>query len=159
LDADVATRWERVDERVLRWVSGIPSSLQPIVYSFEEREPVPDEDLTGLNSREVNDSLHRLLSHRLIYGRPRPGMQHTTWARLRITAYGLRVLGEWPDLDLVASAAALHHILRHLGEEAPEESKGPLVRAAGVVGRTADEIVRGTATDIARTIGKEVAGE
>jgi hypothetical protein len=154
-----ATLWERVDERVLRWVFSLAPTLEHMLYTLQEREPIPDDDIPGLDSREINESLHRLASHGLIDGKPQSTSHDTSWSHLRITAQGLRVLGEWPDLDLVASAATFHHVLRKLAEDAPDEEKSALVRAAGSVGRTADAVVQGTVTNIAGSLGKEATGE
>jgi hypothetical protein len=84
-------------------------------------------------------------------------MGNSTWSRLRVTAAGLIVLGEWPDLDRVATASSLHELLRALSEDAPEE-RSALRRTAGSVARTADEVLRGTAADIAGAAGEEAAG-
>lgn len=151
------TKWERVDEPVLRWIATLPPSLGMKSYHLELREPEPFAELPGLSSRDVHESLLRLRSHRLIDGRESGAMRNSTWSMLRPTASGLIVLGEWPDLDRVATAASLHRLLRALGEEAPDEERGALVQAAGVVSRTADAVLRGTATDIAGTIGREAA--
>jgi hypothetical protein len=147
-----------VDQPVLRWVFGLPSTLEHILYTLHEREPVPDDEIPGLDSREINESLHRLASHGLIDGRSAQTSHDTSWSQLRITAQGLRLLGEWPDLDLVASAATFHHVLRRLAEDAPDEEKSALVRAAGSISRTADAVVQGTVNSIAGSLGKE-AGE
>lgn len=75
-----------------------------------------------------------------------------------MTAFGWIVLGEWPDLDRIATAASIHRLLRALSDEAPEQERDALRRAAGVVARTADEVVRGTTADVARTLGREAVG-
>jgi hypothetical protein len=125
-------------------------------HELNLREPAPSA-VEGLDSREVHEGLHRLYSHDLIDGDEDIATQSVLWSKLRVTASGWIVLGEWPDLDRVATAASVHRLLRALAEEAPEAERSALVRAAGVVSRTADEVVRGTAADIARTIGREVA--
>jgi hypothetical protein len=153
------TLWDRVDEPVLRWVASLPPTLAPdrSLLELEIRDPEPFEPNPNLNSAEVHESLKRLVSHGLVDGKATDFMQSTTWSRLRVTAFGLIVLGEWPDLDRVATAAALHRLLRALADNAPEEDRSALRRAAGVIGRTGDEIVRGTAADIAGTLGREAA--
>ena len=152
--------WSQVDERVFEWVAGLPSSLEGNAYTLEEREPKADDDIPGLDSRQINESLHRLLSYGLIDGHHHSeGMRHTTWVRLRLTGKGLRLLGEWPDLDLVASAAGMHNVLRRLAADAPEAERTPLVRAAGVLGRTVDAVVRGAVADVAGSTGKGVIGD
>ncbi len=151
------TLWERIDEPVLRWVATLPPSLEMKLYEFKVSEPEPFAAIDGLQSDEVHMSLHRLLSHGLIDGDPAPPANQAIWGKLRVTAFGWIVLGEWPDLDRVATAASVTSLLRALGDQAPEMERGALLRAAGVISRTADEVVRGTAVDIARTIGREVA--
>jgi hypothetical protein len=150
--------WERVDEPVLRWVASLPPSLNADVYDLELREPEPFDPIRGLDSREVDESLRRLLSHGLIDGRAADAFQTTMWSSLRLTAYGLVILGEWPDLDRVATAAALHRILSALADDANEDSSAALRRAAGVISRTSDDVLRSTATELAHDLGKEIAG-
>jgi hypothetical protein len=156
--AGEATLWERVDEPVLRWVFSLPPSLVAELENLEEREPVPFPHIPGLHSLEVNESLYRLVSFGLVDGLDARAMANTTWSLLRVTARGLVALGEWPDLDRVVSAASLTTFLRRLAEEAPEDHRGALERTAGVLSRTADDVLKSTATDLAKTIGKEAAG-
>jgi hypothetical protein len=124
---------------------------------FEIATPEPFEPIPGLTSRNVHESLQRLVSHGLVAGSEGPPMQSVDWSKLRVTAFGWIVLGEWPDLDRVATAASVERLLRALADEAPEIERSALRRAAGVLSRTADEVVRGTATDVAGTIGREAA--
>lgn len=152
-----ATLWERTDEPVLRWVAALPSSLAMEIHLLERAEPQQVEGLPGLTSREVHESLQRLASYGLIDGDEGPPVASVTWSKLRVTAFGWIVLGEWPDLDRVASAASLRGLLLALADNAPEEERGPLRRAAGIVSRTTDDVVRSTAADIARTLGREAA--
>lgn len=153
-----ATLWERVDEPVLRWVATLPSSLAMEIRAFGVATPEPFDPIPGLNSRDVHQSLQRLRSHRLVDGIEGPAVQSVTWTKLRVAAFGWIVLGEWPDLDRVATAASVHGLLRALADDAPEQVRSALVRAAGVVSRTADEVVRGTAANVAGTVGGDVAG-
>lgn len=152
------TLWERIDEPVLRWVASLPSPFDIGILKLATREPEPFEDVPGIDTFEAHESLMRLSSHGLVDGDQSGTIGYRLWGKLRITAQGLIVLGEWPDLDRVATAAALHRLLRAMSDEAPEEARSVLRRAAGVVARTADDVVRGTAVDVARTLGREVAG-
>jgi hypothetical protein len=154
-DDRTATVWERVDEPLLRWVASLPPSLVAELVNLEERQPEPFPHVEGLDSRETNDGLYRLVSAGLIDGLDARSMASTTWSRLRVTARGLIVLGEWPDLDRVISAASPTTLLRRLAEEAPEEHKSALERTAGVLSRTADDALKGTAAEIAKTLTKE----
>jgi hypothetical protein len=114
--------------------------------------------VAGLSNLDVQQSLTRLRSHGLIDGNEFAAMQNSTWSSLRVTAAGLIVLGEWPDLDRVASAASLHRLLRALSDDAPETERTALRQAAGVVARYGDEVLRGTAADVAGAAGAEAAG-
>ena len=104
------------------------------LLDLELRDPEPFEGIPGLTSRDVEESLLRLLSDGLIDGMESAAFGNSTWSRLRVTARGLIVMGEWPDLDRVATAASLHRLLRALSEDAPEDDQTALRRAAGVVG-------------------------
>lgn len=59
------------------------------------------------------------------------------------------------DIDTVATAASVHGILRRLSDEAGPKERDALRRAAGLAGRTADEVVRGTAIELARSAARE----
>lgn len=151
------TLWDRVDEPVLRWVASLAPTLAFESWEIKERDSEPFRPIKGLRSDEVQQALERLVSHGLIDGQAARSMRDTTWSRLRVTARGWIVLGKWPDLDRVASAAGLHRLLTALADEAPEEDRTAVRRAAGVIGRTADEVVRGTAADLANELGRETA--
>lgn len=127
------------------------------IHELAFAQPTPFEEIPGLSSRDVHESLKRLVTHGFVAGSSDVPIESATWWKLRVTASGWIMLGEWPDLDRVASAASIHGLLDALADEAPEEKRGALKRAAGVISRTADEVVRGTAADIARTIGREAA--
>lgn len=152
------TVWDRVDEPILSWVASLGSVMDstPTQVHLELHERF--RDVADLTSRDVQRSLLRLRSHGLIDGTESAAMGNSTWSRLRVTAAGLIVLGEWPDLDRVATASSLHELLRALSEDAPEEERSALRRTAGSVARTADEVLRGTAADIAGAVGEEAAG-
>jgi len=150
--------WERIDEPVLRWVATLPPSLGMDFYELDLREPQPFEAIPDLDSKEVHDSLRRLTSYGLVASSLSLAGHDALWKAPRVTSSGWIVLGEWPDLDRVATAASLHQLLRALADNAPKEERGALLRAAGVVSHTADDVLRATATDVAKTFGKEAAG-
>jgi hypothetical protein len=153
------TLWDRVDEPILAWVASLGSAMDVgTQLNLELREPEPSEDVPRLTSRDVQESLLRLRSHGLIDGREAAAFGNSTWTSLRVTAAGLIVMGQWPDLDRVATAASLHRLLRALSDAAPTEDQTALRRAAGVVGRTADDVLRSTAADVAGSLGEEAAG-
>jgi hypothetical protein len=151
-----ATLWGTIDEPVLRWVASLPPSLEVEIQTLQVREPEPFPHVAGLDSRGAHESLLRLRSHALIDGNDHGTTHYVAWSRLRVTADGWKVLGEWPDLDRVATAASIHGLLRILADEAPDEERDALLRAAGVAARTADAVLRDTVTDVAKTVGEDV---
>src|SRR5687767_7021575 len=127
------TLWERVDERVLRWVAARPPTLTSSeILDFPTNPPQPFALIPELNTDEVGASLRRLHAAGFIGGKN----DYESWHDLRLGPRGLVYLGEWPDLELVASALTLHRLMRAVADEAPAEEKDALTRAAGVVGRT-----------------------
>jgi hypothetical protein len=149
-----ASEWERVDERVLHWVATLPPSRSSrVIYDFRSNseEPGPIE---GLTPPEIDRSLRRLHQERFVNGQCDPLGR---WWRLRLGPVGLVYLGEWPDVELVTSAAMIHRVLRAIAEIAPAGEKDAVTRAAGVVGRTVDGVVRDTLGEIAHDVGSELA--
>jgi hypothetical protein len=153
------TLWDRVDGPILGWVASLGSVLQSDNrVDLELREPERFEPVPSLTSRDVQQSLRRLDSYGLIEAIESAAFGNSSWSRLRVTARGLIVLGEWPDLDRVANAASLHRLLRALSDDAPDADRPALRRAAGVVARYSDEVLRGTAADLAGAAGEKAAG-
>lgn len=152
--AENETMWQRVDERVLRWVAALPPAFSnQEIYDFPAHPPVPFAALPGLDTAEVGASLRRLADAGFIAGHA----DYESWWDLRFAPRGLVYLGEWPDLELVASAATLHRVLRAVAAEAPAQERDALVRSAGVVGRTVDAVVRDTLGEVAHAGGAETA--
>src|SRR5699024_6144258 len=114
--------------------------------------------VADLDSRSAHASLLRLRSYALVDGHDSATTHYVVWSRLRVTADGWRVLGDWPDLDRVASAATIHRLLQTLADDAPEPEREALIRASGVAARTGDEVLRDTIADVAKSIGEEAAG-
>src|SRR4051812_32993505 len=122
--------WSDVDEPVLRWVGSLDSTFlpQPIGFRLGLRDGIedPSEEVPSLSSELVDESLRRLLDHGLISGRRKEAIGFADWARLRITGQGRQVLGDWPDLDRVASVEGMQLLLDALADEA----KDPPTRTA-----------------------------
>lgn len=145
------TVWERVDERVLTWVATLPPAfMSDEIVDFPTRPPEPFEPIAGLNTQEVGEALLRLYDAGFVGGK----CDYDSWYELRLAPKGLIYLGEWPDLELAASALTLHHLLRAVAEQAPAEEQDAIVRAAGVIGRTMDGVLRDTLTDVAHAGGE-----
>jgi hypothetical protein len=112
------------------------------LHKLQIRKPEPFPHVDGIDSRQAHESLLRLLSAELIGSDHSPTTHYESWFKLCVTARGWIVLGEWPDLDRVATAVSIHSLLRALAEDAPEEERPALLRAAGIASRTIARIGR-----------------
>jgi hypothetical protein len=146
------TTWSEIDEPVLHWLlardedEGWTGRLQLPLRPQPEPRP---EIGPALDSRQVDEGLHRLLDHGLIDGE-RTDAGYARWTRLRLRARGLILLGEWPDLDSVASFNGLQALVAILAEQATNyEDQSALRRTAGAIGRLGEGIVESTITSVA----------
>jgi hypothetical protein len=98
----------------------------------------------------VAEALRRLQEHGLIVSNgPLSSNTYDEWRRLRPSADGLRVLGEWPPAQGATVNVALSRILRMLADSdvVPAEDKTAARRAAGTIASTAGEVVMDVVTD------------
>lgn len=147
--------WERVDGRVLRWVASLPPSFTTNeIIELPVHPPIPFDEIPGLDTGEVAAGLRRLVDAGFVAGRGE--QMDMLWWDLRLAPRGLVYLGEWPDLELVASAATLHRLLRAVAAEAPRDERDALVRSAGVLGRTVDAVIRDTLSEVAHATGEDI---
>jgi hypothetical protein len=150
--------WDEVDDRVLRWL--LDQDANPDWAGRTDNltfrpspEPLAAFD-SELDARQVDEALTRLSGHGLMAGERTLTTHYTRWSQLRLTARGLVLLGEWPDLDRVASAQGLTVLLAELAEEAGDaDDKKALRRAAGAVSRLGEGIVSSTV----ESLGTELA--
>ena len=141
--------WDEIDEVVLRWLlaqdsnpkwRGITGSL-PLNPAPKPAPRFGDE----LDTRQVDEALTRLSGYGLVDGKREATMSDVTWTHLRLTARGLIVLGEWPDLDRVTGAHGLVVLLAELADERVERGDQVALRkAAGTVQRLGEDIVSST---------------
>ena len=151
------TTWETTDEPVLQWVFSLPPVIgrdRPNggLYEFQKLQSEPCPDIGDHESRDVADALDRLYSHGLIAGNCDDLGRESLWWNLRVSALGLRLLGEWPDYDQLATATGIRSVLLHLAKQAPEEEAGVLKKAAGVVGRAGDDAVGELVAEAAKDV-------
>lgn len=145
------TTWETIDEPVLRWVAALPGPLvHHDIHEFNRSDPEPFDPIPKLDSAQVASGLLRLSSSGLIGGRfDDLGSTVMCW-HLYVAPRGLQVLGEWPDLDAVASAVGMRRLLLALAEQASDSTEqGALKGAAGLVGRTTTEVIRDAIGELA----------
>jgi hypothetical protein len=152
--------WDEVDDRVLRWL--LDRDADPEWGGRTDNllfRPAPEPQATfenDLDARQVDEALSRLHGHGLIAGVRGATTHYEYWSQLRLTAQGLILLGEWPDLDRVASAQGLTVLLAELADEASEEDdKKALRQTAGAIGRLGEGIVSSTVA----SVGKELASK
>lgn len=150
--------WDEIDDRVLRWVldRDADSDWQGRTENLVFRpEPESQAAFRGdLDARQVDEALTRLYGHGLIAGDRGATAHYAYWSQLRLTAHGLILLGEWPDLDRVASAEGLAVPLTELADEASNaEDTKALRQTAGAIGRLGEGIVNSTVA----SVGKELA--
>jgi hypothetical protein len=106
-----------------------------------ESEDCADELELSLGSRQVHEALTRLCDYGLIAGKVHL-TECAVWSHLRLTADGLILLGEWPDLDRVASFEGLQALLVKLAAGVEEKDERSAVRhAAGAIGRLGKGVV------------------
>ena len=150
--------WTDIDERVLRWLLDQDSNpnwdgrSKLVVHG--ELQPFPDFN-GELDSRQVDEALRRLRAHGLIAGERSGTVMVGFWSGLRLTSGGLILVGEWPDLDRVASIQGLQVVIARLAEQAEDASdSAALRRTAGAIGRLSEGLVNATL----ESLGEELAG-
>lgn len=138
--------WDDIDEPVLRWVSCLPPILdQDRTYDFAVHDALESQDVPGLRSDDVHNSLGRLRDYGLIKAECTEDNSGAKWYSLRVTADGLVVLGQWPDIDRVTSVTGLQFLLQQFADAADDnEERSALRRAMGAVGRLGGDIVKST---------------
>lgn len=153
--------WSDIDQPVLAWLHAEPSSYIPEAWRLKlglRRCVEPSEEVEGLSTEQVDQSLLRLQGHGLIDGERLETVGYAYWSRLRVTGFGLHVLSEWPDLDQLASAAGLKLLLQELANAAPDpEDQGALRRLLGLAGEVGDGVVTSTFNAAAGQAGSELA--
>lgn len=143
----VSLTFEQLEQPVLRWVleQGNADTGELLFGSAEPFAGIPE-----LTQSQVADAIRRLEQHGLVAGAgPVMTNVYTRWERLRPTADGLRVLGEWPPAEGAAVNVALARILRGLAdvEGLSEDERSAAKRAAGSLSQMAGEVVMDVAKD------------
>lgn len=155
--------WAKSDEPVLRWLRDQGSSFLPETWHLQlglRRSVEPSEEVPGLDSEEVDRALTRLFEHGLVDGRRQESIGFASWSGLRVTARGLQVLGEWPDLDQLTSAVGIKMLLGELAESASDsDDQGALRRMVGVIGEVGEGVALSTLNKAAGDFGSELGGD
>jgi hypothetical protein len=151
--------WAGIDQRVLRWVleqSDAPEWRSRIIELTLRPEPEPCAEFDGgPNTLQMDEALLRLRGYGLTAGN-RHETEAAIWSHLRITADGLILLGEWPDLDRVASFEGVQVMLAALAKKAEDpDDKSALRRTAGAIGRLGQGVVE---TEL-ESLGEGIVGQ
>jgi hypothetical protein len=119
-------------------------------------ESQPFRDFNGeIDSRQADEALTRLHSYDLIAGVRTGTVIVVLWSGLRLAPRGLILLGEWPDLDRVASLEGLQAVFAGLANQAEDAGdRTALRRTAGAIGRLGEGIV----DSAIESLGEELAG-
>jgi hypothetical protein len=134
--------WEEFEEPILRWVAEKVGYDEQVTLN---RSPPyeRDRDLDRPDS-EIIEALRRLIEHGLVSAGhvvETAGGWHYT--RLRVTADGYRVLGEWPPSPELTANEMLADVVRRLaGNAVSSDDEGRLLR------RTAGALARFTASTV-----------
>jgi hypothetical protein len=149
--------WSDVDLPVLKWV--FEASALEDAETGDLRDSDDESPVAGVSQRDLIASLRRLHGHGLIAGEDAASFQTETWFKLRPTADGLRVLGEWPPKRAADVNRTIALILQRLADEAedPEEAK-VYRRGAGAVARFGGSVLADVAKAELGHLGGEIAG-
>lgn len=155
--------WTERDKPVLRWLREQGSSFLPEPWNLRLglRDWVEaPEEVPGLTSQQMDQALVRLLEHNLIDGRRQEAIGFASWSGLRLTAQGMQVLGEWPDLDQLTSAVGMKMLLNELAKSAADsEDQGALRRMVGIIGEVGEGIALSTLNTAAGDLGGELGDQ
>jgi hypothetical protein len=146
--------WEDFELPILRWVfEGSDGTTGELAHDGREPSVVG----TDITEAQLEEGLSRLLEFGLIDGARSATNTYTRWRNLRVTADGLRVLGEWPPTEVGAVNLAVARVLRGLVDQAPPEDQTAVRRAAGSISRVAGDVVLDAAKGELRHLGGELS--
>jgi hypothetical protein len=129
--------WEELEWPVLRWAhDSVWAQTGGLEHLSDKRSTV----LPSLTDRQLDDALRRLADHGLIVGERTEALT-VWWTKVRPTADGLRVLGEWPPVEAATLNVTLARVLRTLAGDLDEETATATKRAASTLSRMSGEVV------------------
>ena len=152
----MALTWDELEFPVLQWVlrDGDNGTGELPLRSTTSFAGMPE-----VTQSHLDEALARLREFGLVLGERVETSDYVEWPRVRPTANGLRVLGEWPPEDSAAVQAALATVLRSVADDLPEEEQeqaGALRRAAGGVGRFTRDVFTSVALGQLQGFGGEL---
>lgn len=148
----VPLTWDELEQPVLMWL--LTSDEETLDLDFSAPTSPLAADLTDT---EVDEALSRLEHHGLIAGTRAEGSGAVWWSQLRLTADGLRVLGEWPPAEGATINEALVLILRELAGDLPDEEAITTKRAGSAISRMTGGAVLDAIKGESYRVGGELA--
>jgi hypothetical protein len=129
--------WEDLELPALHWLHTSPPEDVGGVSTGEMHLGGENaaEVLPELTDSQVDQALRRLAQHGLIVGERGETSHLVYWVHLRLTANGLRVLGEWPPAEGAAINDALAAVLRQLAPELPDDDATAARRAGSALAK------------------------
>ena len=151
--------WEDLELPALRWIHMTPPEDTGGISTGDlHRSDNPAEVLPELAESQLDDALRRLEQHGLIVGKRGETSDLAFWMQVRVTADGLRVLGEWPPAEGAAVNDALTAVLRRLAAELPEEDATAARRAGSAVAKMSAGAVLDAVKEQAQRLGEDALG-
>lgn len=155
--------WTDSDEPVLRWLHSQGSSFLPEPWQLQlglRRSIEPSEEVPELDSEQMDRALTRLFEHGLIDGQRQETIGYAYWSSLRITARGMQLLGEWPDLDQLTSVVGIKMLLDELARSTADAGdQGALRRMVGAIGEVGEGVALSALNAAAGDLGGELGGD
>ncbi|MDQ6751296.1 MAG: hypothetical protein M3Z33_11155 [Actinomycetota bacterium] len=153
----MAPTWEELELPVLQWAQRDGDSGSDRLW---HNSTEPFAGAPQVTQVQADEALSRLDEYGLIAGRDRrvETSDFAEWPRVRPTANGLRVLGEWPPEKDAAVHQALVAVLRNVADDLLDEDEaGAVRRAAGSLDRFGAGVVGDVAQDELKSIGGDIA--
>ena len=151
--------WEDLELPVLRWIHTTPPEDTGGVDTGDLRPGNnPAKVLPEVTESQLDEALRRLEQYGLIVGMRGETSGLVFWMQLRVTANGLRLLGEWPPAEGATINEALAAVLRRLAPELSEEGATAARRAGSALAKIPAGAVYDVLKEQAHRLGEDALG-
>ena len=145
--------WEELELPVLHWVYEHAWAETGELRHLEQDHP--SSVLPQFTDAQFDEALRRLSEYGLITGHRAEALV-VWWNDLRVTAAGLRVLGEWPPVEAAIINVALARVLRALAGDLSDEDATAAKRAGSALSKMSGEVVLDVVADRLKSLGEDV---
>jgi DNA-binding PadR family transcriptional regulator len=148
--------WEDLELLALRWLHASPPEDAGGVSTGEMHLGGENaaQGLPELTESQFDQALRRLEQHGLIVGERDETSDLVYWLHLRLSANGLRVLGEWPPAEGAAINDALAAVLCQLAPELPDDDATATRQAGSTLTKMSAGIVYDVFKEQAQQFGE-----